>query len=232
MPTSNLTPQNDYVAALLNPVELMDTTIFIDGAVPSGDEGFLDIGEGLSNHERIYYTSKGSNFVTCPSVAAGRGIGGTAAAVHAAGEVVKMKWNAEWWKALQDGSALIPVSKVIVQASAPPDGSATGTYKVTPLSLTATLVARPVKITATVDFGQRSSTSDTNALVTVKEGSTTVATGIGRVNGTSANTNDAKPIAFAYFTPSAGAHTYDVYVSLAAGGDMSINSGFSVLEYT
>jgi hypothetical protein len=111
--TPNLTPQNDYVAKLLQPVNLTDTTIFIDGAVPAGTEGFLDIGEGLSSHERIFYNSKGSNFVTCPSVVEGRGIGRTSVTEHAVGETVKMKWNAEWWKALQDGSAVARVPIVV-----------------------------------------------------------------------------------------------------------------------
>lgn len=75
-------------------------------SVPTPSEGYLVIEpDSAANREIIYYTSKGANYVTCPSVAAGRGVGGTSAAAHSSGVAVQMNVVAEHFEALQDGTA-------------------------------------------------------------------------------------------------------------------------------
>jgi hypothetical protein len=101
----------------------------------------------------------------------------------------------------------------------------TGTYKIPALS---TLVVqadglRKMRFTAQVDFGQRTSSSATYGLVTIKEGGAIVAIGGGQLNGGSAATNNMVPCATSIETPTAGSHTYDVYIQLQVGGNMSIN---------
>lgn len=105
MATPNLTPQNYFSTSLSTGITSTDTTIFL-ASLPTGNEGYLEIDEGASTKEIIYYTSKGANFVTCPSLLAGRGVGGTSASDHLSGATVKMKLNAEWWKELQNGNAV------------------------------------------------------------------------------------------------------------------------------
>lgn len=116
MPTPALSPQNYYATSLASPMTASDTTVFVN-LLPNGNEGFLEIDEGTASKEIIYFTSKGANFVTLPSVGAGRGVGGTSAVSHSNGAVVKQKLNAEWLKALQDGSA---ISKVPMQVASNP----------------------------------------------------------------------------------------------------------------
>lgn len=102
--TPNLIPQNKFSTSLLTACTSTDTTIYLN-SLPTATEGFLTIEEGTSNEEVIFYNSKGSNFVTCPSVADGRGVYG-AAIGHLGGVSVKQKVVAEYYKALQDLSAL------------------------------------------------------------------------------------------------------------------------------
>lgn len=105
MATPSLTPQNYFSTSLSTGITSTDTTIYL-ASLPTGNEGYLEIDEGSSSKEIIYFTSKGANFVTCPSVGAGRGVGGTSAVAHLSGATVKMKLNAEWWKELQNGNAV------------------------------------------------------------------------------------------------------------------------------
>ena len=75
-------------------------------ALPTGTEGYLVLEPDDSDkREIIYYTSKGADYVQCPSVVAGRGIGGTSAQAHVEGSTVKMNFVAEYWQALKDGFA-------------------------------------------------------------------------------------------------------------------------------
>ncbi len=102
----------------------------------------------------------------------------------------------------------------------------TGTYKIPQLS---TLVVqadglRKIKLTAYVDFGQRTSASDTNAHVYIKESSVIIALSVGRLTGTSGSLNRSGVVATAITTPSAGSHTYDTYCELAVGGNMTITA--------
>ena len=105
MATPNLGYQNFFSTTLSSTITASDTTIYLN-SLPTPSEGYLVIEpDSTTNREIIYYTSKGANFVTCPSVAAGRGVGGTSAASHSSGVTVQMNNNAELWTSLQDGSA-------------------------------------------------------------------------------------------------------------------------------
>lgn len=105
MATPNLGFQNFYSTTLSSSITGTDTTIYLN-SVPTPTEGYLVIEpDAASNREIIYYTSKGANYVTCPSVAAGRGVGGTSAAAHSSGVAVQMNTVAEMFEALQDGTA-------------------------------------------------------------------------------------------------------------------------------
>ena len=105
MATPNLSYQNFYTSTLSAGITATDTTIYIN-SLPTGTEGYLVIEpDSSTNKEIIYYTSKGANFVTLPSIAAGRGIGGTTAVSHNSSSTVQMNVVAEHFKALQDGTA-------------------------------------------------------------------------------------------------------------------------------
>lgn len=107
MATPTLSMQNYFSTTLSASATASDTVLYLT-QLPTATEGYLEIDEGLSTKEIIYYTSKGPNFVTCPSVGAGRGVGGTTAAAHNLGGVVKQKINAEYWTELQNGNAFKP----------------------------------------------------------------------------------------------------------------------------
>lgn len=105
MATPNLSFQNFFTTTLASGITASDTTIYLN-SLPTGSEGYLVIEpDSATNKEIIYYTSKGANFVTLPSVAAGRGVGGTTAVSHSSGVTVQMNVVAEHFKALQDGTA-------------------------------------------------------------------------------------------------------------------------------
>lgn len=99
--TENLVPQDKFSTSLAQVCAATDTIIYLN-AQPTAPEGYLTIDEGLPTEEVILYTSKGSNFVTCPSVATGRGVFGSAVG-HSLSAVVKMKVVAEYYTALQRG---------------------------------------------------------------------------------------------------------------------------------
>ena len=106
MATPNLGFQNFFSTTLSGSLTATDTTVYLN-SVPTPSEGYLVIEpDSASNREIIYYTSKGANFVTLPSVAAGRGVGGTSAGAHSSGVAVQMNVTAEHFKALQDGTAI------------------------------------------------------------------------------------------------------------------------------
>lgn len=105
MATPNLGFQNFFTTTLASGITASDTTIYLN-SLPTPSEGYLVIEpDSSTNKEIIYYTSKGANFVTLPSVAAGRGVGGTTAVSHSSGVTVQMNVVAEHFKALQDGTA-------------------------------------------------------------------------------------------------------------------------------
>jgi hypothetical protein len=110
--TPTLSMQN-YFSTTLSAGVVSSDTVFYLTQMPTASEGYLELDEGLSSKEIIYYTSKGSNFVTCPDATAGsgRGVGGTTPAAHAQNAVVKQKINAEYWTELQNGDALAALVK-------------------------------------------------------------------------------------------------------------------------
>lgn len=110
--TSALIPQNKFSTSLLSACSATDTIIFVN-AVPTSTMGFLTIDEGLVTEEVIFYSSVGSNFVTCPSVSDGRGVFG-AAVGHSTNAVVKMKVVAEYYKALQNGTAISSLPQTLL----------------------------------------------------------------------------------------------------------------------
>lgn len=103
--TNNLTFENFFSTTLSSTITASDTVIYLN-ALPSGSEGYLVIEpDSTTNKEIIYYTSKGVNFVTCPSVADGRGVGGTTAQSHSSGATVQMNTTAEMLEDIQGGSS-------------------------------------------------------------------------------------------------------------------------------
>lgn len=157
MATPNLSFQNFFTTTLASGITASDTTIYLN-SLPTGSEGYLVIEpDSATNKEIIYYTSKGANFVTLPSVAAGRGVGGTTAVSHSSGVTVQMNVVAEHFKALQDGTAFAVGG---IGASAYADGW-TPILGTTPNTVTYngnrsySLVFNSVDLSSTLSVGQR-----------------------------------------------------------------------------
>jgi hypothetical protein len=105
MATPNLGFQNFFTTTLSSGITATDTTIYLN-SLPTPTEGYLVIEpDSSTNKEIIYYTSKGANFVTLPSIVAGRGVGATTAVSHNTGVTCQMNVVAEHFEALQDGTA-------------------------------------------------------------------------------------------------------------------------------
>lgn len=105
MATNNLAFDNFFSTTLSSTITASDTTVYLN-ALPAASEGYLVIEpDSSSNREIIYYTSKGANFVTCPSAASGRGVGGTTAVSHNSGSTVQMNTVAEMFEEIQNGNA-------------------------------------------------------------------------------------------------------------------------------
>lgn len=106
--TSALGWDNKFTTTLSSGISASDTTIPLTN-LPNSSQGFLVIEPDSSTAwEEIFYTSKTGSAVICPSVANGRGAGGSSAASHSAGATVRMDSTAEMFEALQDGTALAP----------------------------------------------------------------------------------------------------------------------------
>lgn len=106
MATEALSYQNKFSTTLNGGISATDTTIPLT-SLPSANEGYLVIEPDSSTAwEVIYYTSKTGSAVVVPSVAAGRGVGGSTAASHNSGATVRMDTVAEMFKTLQDFSAM------------------------------------------------------------------------------------------------------------------------------
>lgn len=106
MATTALGFQNWFSTTLSSGITASDTTIYVN-SLPTPNEGYLVLEpDSVSNREVIYYTSKGANYVTCPSAALGRGVDGSTAVSHSSGITVQMNVVAAHLEALQDGSAL------------------------------------------------------------------------------------------------------------------------------
>lgn len=157
MATPSLGFQNYFTTTLASGITASDTTIYLN-SLPTGSEGYLVIEpDSATNKEIIYYTSKGANFVTLPSVAAGRGVGGTTAVSHSSGVTAQMNVVAEHFKALQDGTAFAVGG---IGASAYADGW-TPILGTTPNTVTYNgnrnydLVFNSVDLSSTISPGQR-----------------------------------------------------------------------------
>ena len=157
MATPNLGFQNFFTTTLASGITASDTTIYLN-SLPTPTEGYLVIEpDSSTNKEIIYYTSKGANFVTLPSVAAGRGVGGTSAVSHNSGVTCQMNVVAEHFEALQDGTAFAVGG---IGASAYADGWAP-ILGSTPSSVTYNgnrnydLVFNSVDLTSTLSPGMR-----------------------------------------------------------------------------
>jgi hypothetical protein len=105
--SSSLDQQNFFETTLKTQVtDGTDTNIYLT-TLPSPSEGFLTIEPTNGDKkEIIFYTSKGADFVTVPSAADGRGVGGTTAQGHDRSVVVRQSGVAEYYRALRDGYAL------------------------------------------------------------------------------------------------------------------------------
>lgn len=105
MSSNQLDWQNFYSTTLSGTITAADTVIYLN-SLPTPSEGYLVIEpDSTTGREIIYYTSKGINYVTCPSVATGRGVGGTTAASHSSGATVQMNAVAEDLRGLQTGDS-------------------------------------------------------------------------------------------------------------------------------
>ena len=106
MATTALGFDNFYTSTLSAGITASDTTVYLN-ALPTATEGYLVIEpDSSTQREIIYYTSKGANFVTLPSAAAGRGVGATTAQSHSSGVTAQMNVVAEHFEALQDGTSI------------------------------------------------------------------------------------------------------------------------------
>lgn len=246
--TSALTVQNGFSTTLSTAVSSTDT-IFYLATLPTGSQGFLTIDEGLSTAEIIFFTSKGSNFVQCTSIAQGRGQDGTSAVGHSSGAVVKMKTNAGFWKALQDGSGLsltslpagtLPTNNVTAAnlatsaitlgyAQITSNFSTTNTTatQVTSLTTTVTIPAggRRIKITA---FGRAlyNSASGAASELSIWDGTVGSGTQLCLVHGFQGGGSGAtQGVAIACVTPSAGSKTYNVGLHSQAAGTATLEAG-------
>lgn len=99
-PTAAITFQNFFSAVLTGDITSSSTDIPLDN-VPNGSEGFLVIEpDSTTNREVIYYNSKTSIKVVCPSAADGRGQDDTSAVAHSTGATVIMAPVAAFWEVL------------------------------------------------------------------------------------------------------------------------------------
>lgn len=105
MATNQLDYQNFFSTVLSTTITATDTTLYLN-TLPTPSEGYLVIEpDSDTNKEIIYYTSKGANYVTCPDVATGRGVGGTTAASHSSGATVQRNVVAEDLREVQNGNS-------------------------------------------------------------------------------------------------------------------------------
>jgi microcystin-dependent protein len=121
MATENLGIQNFFLTTLKDVCNANDTVIYLY-STPTPSEGYLVFSpDDEDRKEIIYYTSKNdqAGTVTCPSVALGRGIGGTSAMQHVIGEPVKMNIVAEHWLHVNKGINPIGTMTMFLGATEP-----------------------------------------------------------------------------------------------------------------
>ena len=94
-------PTNFFETTLSADATDSDTDIFLSD-VPTESEGTLVINpDSTTNREIIYYNSKTSTKVVCPSAALGRGYDGTTATSHTSGTKVIMAPIADWFNSMR-----------------------------------------------------------------------------------------------------------------------------------
>lgn len=223
--TPALTPQNYFATSLSVGITTTDTTVYL-ASLPTGNEGYIEIDEGSSSKEIIYFTSKGANFVTLPSVGAGRGVGGTSAAAHLSGATAKMKLNAEYFLALQDGSALannsitgaklatnaIKLGYAQITANVGNTGAGLNTIG---LSVTVTVPAGGRDIEITFMASIQNTTAANLSTIAILESSTVLESQI--ITNPVTNGNVPCTLIARVSAPSAGSHTYTVQSATSAG---------------
>lgn len=105
-PTKSISFQNFFSATLTGDITASSTDIPMDN-IPNGSEGFLVIEpDSTTAREVIYYNSKTSLKVVCPSAADGRGQDDTTAGAHSTGATVIMAPVAAYYEALQSGAGI------------------------------------------------------------------------------------------------------------------------------
>jgi hypothetical protein len=235
MATSALSMQNYFSTTLSAPLNATTDTVVYLNALPNASEGYLEIDEGTAQKEIIYYTSKGGSFVTCPSFALGRGIGGTSASAHASGAVVKQKVNAEYWQNIQDGSALntnaIAADKLATsaitlgyaQTTSPFSTASSSAVQVTGLSASVTIPAggRRVKITAHA-YNVNNSGASRSTFMDIWDGTVGSGTLLGVATfGNNPSAQGSSMTCIAVVSPSAGAKTYNVGLRTDGAGTVT-----------
>lgn len=90
---------------------------------------------------------------------------------------------------------------------------------------------RRIKVTAAAGFGNYStSQSSYSNLDAVIDGSATVASGVGWLNGGSAQSNNNKPTAIGVYTPAAGSHAITLSISMAGYQMSAISTLYIMVE--
>ncbi len=127
--------QNFYKTTLSQAIDETATVIYLN-SLPDPDNGYIVLErESTLKREILYYSSKGANFVTLPSIAEGRGIGETNATSHAAGATATGSVVAEHFKDLANGKDITSVKLDAItpdawKAYTPTLGAAGGTPSV------------------------------------------------------------------------------------------------------
>lgn len=237
--TTSLSVQDQFTSTTAATFSAGDTTLYLN-ALPTPSEGFLALFTGTTVTEIVYYTSKGSNFVTIPSAVtgSGRGMYGTPTA-FSSGTTVKMVVGADYWKELQNGNALgtgaVKGSNLSTSAIKLGYASATGVTVTTVatdlVSVTVTVPAggRDIKITAQTIAHTGSGAGDDATTYAIKESSTTLGN-TRRIRNYATVDNAGQTLVARVSAPSAGSHTYklvatnDTRNSVVTGSDIFVEN--------
>lgn len=99
------TTQNKFSTSLAQSCTSSDTVLYLN-ALPTASSGYLVIDEGLTTEETVYYSSKGSNFITLPSTSyRGLSYSANGAQGHTNNASVKMKVVSQYLEDLRSGES-------------------------------------------------------------------------------------------------------------------------------
>jgi hypothetical protein len=101
--TDSFATQNFFRTTLSADISNTATVIPLN-AVPTNSEGQIVIDPDGANPEIVYYNSKGASTVTCPSLAGGRGQGGTSARAYTSSTVVRIDTTSEMLSEMANGN--------------------------------------------------------------------------------------------------------------------------------